>query len=144
MRMPRRLTHLALAAPLLFGVAACATGSPSSTADRAVVEQPGTGTPADAPAPKQEAAQPEPEPPASSTPTCQQYAKLGPDTGLMTEPTKAQKAAILRMLEEHNREPSEQNLNVASLQIIAYCNIYGGHAGSNANSPIDSIPGLKE
>ena len=75
--------------------------------------------------------------------TCSQYASLAPDTGLEATVNEPQIAAIKIMLARHNREISDQNVTASSLQIIAYCNIYGGQSGTNQSKPIDGIPGLQ-
>ncbi len=75
--------------------------------------------------------------------TCSQYASLAPDTGLGATVTEPQIAAIKIMLARHNRELSDQNVTASSLQIIAYCDIYGGRSGTNQSMPIDGIPGLQ-
>lgn len=89
------------------------------------------------------AARPTPSPAAvPGAVTCAQYAAMAPDTGLSGNATKEQIAAVTAMLLRHNRAADDQNLHLAILQVIAYCNIYGGHSGSNQNAAIDGIPGL--
>lgn len=81
---------------------------------------------------------------AISVPTCAEYAQMSPDTGLGSSLTSDQEAAITKILVANGREDSETNRLIAATQIVAYCNIYAGQAGSNADSPIDGIPGLQD
>lgn len=79
-----------------------------------------------------------------STPTCAEYAAMSTDTGLMSDVNDKQRAALKGILAKHGKETGEQNVSLAALQVVAYCNIYGGHAGNNDQEPIDNIPGLQE
>ncbi len=81
---------------------------------------------------------------AMTTPTCSEYAAMAEDTGLMADLSTDQRAAIAGMLAKHDKDDSETNVGLAALQIVAYCNIYGGKAGSHESDPIDGIPGLQE
>ena len=70
----------------------------------------------------------------------------GPLVQLATRPTNAtseQTAVIQKMLRDHDRATSSTNVSLALFQIIAYCNIYDGKAGSNSNQRIDNIAGLR-
>ncbi len=74
--------------------------------------------------------------------TCEQYAQMGPDTGLLANLTDEQANVIKSMLEQHDRVHDSSTVSMAALQIVAYCNLYGGKAGSTAAQPIENIPGL--
>ncbi len=80
---------------------------------------------------------------AAKVATCSEYAAMAADTGLLSDINDEQRAAIKTALRAHSKTTDEGNVMVAALQIVAYCNIYGGRAGSNATQPIDGIPGLK-
>ena len=75
--------------------------------------------------------------------TCQEYASLSPDTGLLTQANSAQEAVLRKMLQDHDKSTKPTNLILAETQVVAYCNIFGGRAGSNADQPIENIPGLR-
>ena len=77
---------------------------------------------------------------AGST-TCAEFAQMDPDTGLGSVNSKQAKV-ISDMLDDHNALPGQ--VPQAEIQVISYCNIYGGHAGAHANDPIDGIPGLQD
>ena len=77
------------------------------------------------------------------TTTCQQYAQMSPTTGLMSDLTAGQTTIVRDMLDQHNRQSDLTNVSIAAMQIVAYCNIYGGNAGSNKDQPIANIPGLQ-
>ena len=73
--------------------------------------------------------------------TCGQYAEMSGDTGLMGNLTSEQEDVLTDMLRENDRDTSQVQL--AALQVVAYCNITGGVAGANADRPIENIPGLQ-
>ena len=75
--------------------------------------------------------------------TCEQYAQMAPDTGLMVNLSDDQANVIESMLEQHDRAHDSSTVSMAAMQIVAYCNIYAGKAGSNAGQPIGNIPGLR-
>lgn len=75
--------------------------------------------------------------------TCSTFAGMKSDTGLMSNASDEQQAVIRTMLRDHDRDTGVSNVSMAYLQIVAYCNIYGGRSGSNGNSPIEGIPGLR-
>lgn len=77
---------------------------------------------------------------ASNT-TCSEFAEMSPDTGL-GKISDQQMDVIKHMMAEQSRTSGQES--AAALQVIAYCNIYGGHAGSNPSSPISDIPGLQD
>jgi hypothetical protein len=77
------------------------------------------------------------------TTTCQQYAQMSPTTGLMSNLTADQTTVVRDMLDQHNRQSDLTNVSIAAIQIVAYCNIYSGNAGSNKDQPIANIPGLQ-
>jgi hypothetical protein len=68
---------------------------------------------------------------------------MGNSTGLGTNATSEQTAVIQKMLRDHDRATSSTNVSLALFQIIAYCNIYDGKAGSNSNQRIDNIAALR-
>ncbi|WP_183097769.1 hypothetical protein [Nocardioides pelophilus] len=74
--------------------------------------------------------------------TCKEFAELGPNTGLDEAFTDEQEDVLSDLLSENNRVAGQEMQ--AGLQVIAYCNIYGGHAGSHENDPIGNIPGLQD
>lgn len=80
--------------------------------------------------------------PAGKT-TCEKFATMNSQTGLLVTPNDAQSSAIRRMLGDHQKSASSINVELAYAQIIAYCNIYGGHSGTNQQQPIENIPGLR-
>lgn len=80
----------------------------------------------------------------AAVPTCGEYAAMASNTGLFSDLSEEQRTALKNILVKHNRETTEQNLMIASVQVTAYCNIFDGAAGSNSDDPIDGIPGLQE
>lgn len=75
--------------------------------------------------------------------TCSAFAAMAPDTGLMSNLSDQQTQVIQKMLGDHDKSTDATNMMLAQTQIIAYCNIYGGRAGSNADQPIQNIAGLQ-
>lgn len=75
--------------------------------------------------------------------TCEKFAAMNSQTGLLASPNDAQSSAIRRMLSDHNKSTDDLNVTLAYGQIIAYCNIYAGHSGGNQQQPIENIPGLR-
>lgn len=80
----------------------------------------------------------------AAVPTCSEYAGMSPDTGLMSALSDDQKSAINNILAKHDRKTDQGNQMIAATQVVAYCNIVSGVANSNADQPIDNIPGLSE
>lgn len=77
------------------------------------------------------------------TTTCREYAQMSPTTGLMSDLTADQTKVVRDMLDQNNRQSDVTSVSMATLQIIQYCNIYGGRSGSNRDQPISNIPGLR-
>lgn len=75
-------------------------------------------------------------------PTCGEYAAMGPQTGLLVDPTTEQQRVLADLLTD--RGYPDDSLNVAKVhtQIIAYCNIYNGASVDKADLLIDGIAGL--
>lgn len=67
---------------------------------------------------------------------------MSTDTGLFSGPTAEQQNVIRSMLRSGNRDDGATNVSIAFLQIVAYCNIFGGVASSNPDEPISGIPGM--
>lgn len=74
--------------------------------------------------------------PAADIPTCQEFAQMGPNTGLLADPTQEQIEVLGVALRDSGYDDGEMNQLIALTAIIAYCNIYGGYAGGNESSPI--------
>jgi hypothetical protein len=77
------------------------------------------------------------------TPTCRQFAQMSPSTGLMSDLTADQTKVVRDMLDQHRRQGDATGVSVAALQIIQYCNIYGGRSGIHQDQAISNIPGLR-
>ena len=68
--------------------------------------------------------------------TCQEFAALGPDTGLLTSTTSEQDAEIKRALGTKDLDDGYSNRVKAKVRIVSFCNIYAGKASSRPDSPI--------
>ena len=75
--------------------------------------------------------------------TCDQFAAMGPNTGLGIQLTDKQNSVIVNMLSDHGKSTGIENISLAQLQITQYCNLYGAHAGSHNNDPVENIPGMQ-
>lgn len=73
---------------------------------------------------------------SSPTPTCQEFAAMGPDTGILVQFNAEQEKAVVDALKETGYDDSLSNQMIARSEVIAYCNIYGGQSGNNQDSPI--------
>ena len=73
--------------------------------------------------------------------TCSEFAAMSKDNGLGSNFTDQQTATLKKMLDDEDLDTSQVPL--AGMQVIAYCNIYGGAAGSNPDAPISNIPGMQ-
>lgn len=73
--------------------------------------------------------------------TCQQFAEMGPDTGLLTSMTSEQDAEIKRALQAKKLDDGYAGRVKAKIQILSFCNIYEGKANSRPDSPISDALG---
>lgn len=76
---------------------------------------------------------------SAPTTTCSEYAKMDPDTGLLTAINAEQTAVLRNLLAANDLVDDDQNVMKAHIKIIAYCNIYGGAAGGNKDQPISNV-----
>ncbi len=74
----------------------------------------------------------------SAVVTCDEFAHLSPDTGLFSTMNSAQTSALQNSLKEAGYDDSGYNVAIGWGEVISYCNIYDGVAGSNASSPISN------
>lgn len=79
----------------------------------------------------------------ANVPTCAEYAKMGPDTGLLVSATAKQEKTLKELLLDRGYSDDALNVSMAHSQVIAYCNIYAGVSSGNQNLLIDGIPGLQ-
>lgn len=73
--------------------------------------------------------------------TCQEFAAMSPDTGLLTSTNTEQEDAIKHALRTKNLDDGFTNRSKAKIRILAYCNIYDGKSSSHSDSPISEALG---
>lgn len=75
---------------------------------------------------------------SAPTTSCSEYAKMDPDTGLLTAVNADQEAVLKKLLVANDKRDDDQDVLAAHLSVIAYCNIYDGVAGGNSEQPISN------
>ena len=75
---------------------------------------------------------------SGSIPTCSEFAQMAPDTGLMSDFNSQQEKAVRAALSSGGYETGGINYAIGRTAILAYCNIYGGVANANKDSPISN------
>lgn len=70
--------------------------------------------------------------------TCDEYARMGSDTGLFNSANDAQSQALKVSLREAGYDDGALNRTLGHTEVVAYCNIYDGVAGNNKSQPISN------
>lgn len=75
---------------------------------------------------------------SDSAHTCQDFAAMAPDTGLLVQFTSEQTSALKASLRSTGYDDGAHNQTIGRTEVLSYCNIYDGVANSNQDQPISN------